>query len=225
LAIEGENKSMVRIANSNAALAVERAKADQLSSIAVREAEVEIQKTQYKAELERLNAEEIVQKEIEKRKIELEAQAIANKISIEAKGRAEAVLANYQAEADGIKKVLAGKAEGYAELLKSVNNDPKALATLLMVEKIEEIVGKQVEAIKNLKIDKITVWDSGSGNGDSSSTANFISSFAKSLPPLQDVASMAGVELPEYLGKIKTDTIAPIVEKTEVKKTSKNKAK
>jgi len=27
-----------------------------------------------------------------------------------------------------------------------------------MIEKLEEIVGRQVEAIKNLKIDKITVW-------------------------------------------------------------------
>jgi flotillin len=75
-----------------------------------------------------------------------------------------------------------------------------------MVEKIESIVEKQVDAIKNLKIDKITVWDSGNGNeGSSSSTANFVSNFVKTLPPLQDVASMAGVELPAYLGRMKPD--------------------
>ncbi len=34
-----------------------------------------------------------------------------------------------------------------------------------MVEKTEGIVAKQVEAIKNLKIDKVTVWDSGGGEG------------------------------------------------------------
>ena len=62
------------------------------------------------------------------------------------------------------------------------------MATLLMIEKIEEVVATQVEAIKNLKIDKITVWDSGSGaEGGGSSTANFLSSMVKSLPPLQDV--------------------------------------
>ena len=75
---------------------------------------------------------------------------------------------------------------------------------MLLIEKLEEIVKLQTEAIKNIKIDKITVWDSGS-NGDGSkgsSTSNFISQFVKSLPALHDIASMAGLELPEYLGKI-----------------------
>ncbi len=205
-AIDGENKSKALIASSNASLAVQEAKSKQESEIALREAEVEIQKAQYKAELERLTAAEIVKKEVEKRKIELEAMAEAQKTAIEAKGRADARLLEYQAEAEGVKKVLEGKALGYQELLKSVNNDPKALATLLMVEKIEGIIEKQVEAIKNIKIDKITVWDSNGGEkGNGSTTSNFISNFAKSLPPLQDVASMAGVELPEFLGRMKND--------------------
>ena len=74
-----------------------------------------------------------------------------------------------------------------------------------MVEKIEAIVAKQVEAISNLQIDKITVWDSGNGSTDGSSTANFVSSLVKSLPPIHDVANMAGVELPEYLGDLKQE--------------------
>jgi flotillin len=111
----------------------------------------------------------------------------------------------YEAEAQGIKQVLESKAAGYASLVLSCNGDAKSAATLLMIEKIEEIVGKQVEAIKNLKIDKITVWDSGAGNGNGkgdSSTANFLSSMIKSLPPLHEVAEMAGVSLPSFLGNI-----------------------
>ena len=83
----------------------------------------------------------------------------------------------------------------------------KAAATLLMVEKIEEIVARQTEAIANLKIDKITVWDSGSG-GEGGSTAkdiNLVSSLIKSLPPVHDVAKMAGVDLPDYLGSMKEE--------------------
>jgi flotillin len=202
-AIEGENKSKASIVLANAELSVKEADAQRTAEIALRVAQTEIQKAQYKAELERLTAEEIVKKEIEKRKIELDAQAEAGKISIEAKGRADALLMNYEAEAEGVKKVLEAKAQGYQNLLRSVNGDPKALATLLMVEKIETIVEKQVDAIKNLKIDKITVWDSGSSkDGGNSSTANFVSSFVKTLPPLQDVAGMAGVELPAYLGRM-----------------------
>lgn len=150
------------------------AAAMQKAEVAKREAQVQIQKAQYLAEQERLNAEEVVREEIEKRKIEIAAEA-----------------------------------EGYASLVTSCHGDAKAAATFLMVEKIEEVVAKQVEAIRNLKIDKITVWDSGNGDGKGSSTANFMSNLIKSVPPLQDVASMAGVELPEFLSRMTDQAAAP----------------
>lgn len=209
-AIEGENKSKAAIVLSNSQLVIAEAEAKKNAEIALRNSQTEINKAQYFAEMERLKAEELVLKEIEKRKIELDAQAKAARISTEAQGEADALLKKYEAEAEGIKKVLTAKANGYAELLKSVNNDPKALSTLLMVEKIESIVGKQVDAIKNLKIDKITVWDSGDAKG--STTSNFVSNFAKSLPPLQDIAGMAGVELPSYLGHVKEEQTQALAE-------------
>ncbi|HCB01886.1 MAG TPA: flotillin, partial [Anaerolineae bacterium] len=109
----------------------------------------------------------------------------------------------YKAEAEGTLKLLEAKAEGYQKLVESVGGDAQAASTLLMIEKLEELVAKQVEAISNLKIDKITVWDSGSSANGGSSTSNFISNLFKSLPPLQDISEMAGVQLPEYLGKVK----------------------
>jgi flotillin len=190
------------IADYEAELAVKQAAALQRGEVAKREAQVEIQKAQYRAEQERLNAEEIVLKEIEKRKIEIAADAEAERIRREARGEADGVLLKYEAEAAGIKKLLDGKAAGYESLVRSCGGDARAAATLLMIEKIEDIVKHQVEAIRNLKIDKITVWDSASGDGKGSSTANFVSSLIKSVPPLQDIASMAGVELPAYLGKM-----------------------
>ncbi|MCY3926343.1 MAG: hypothetical protein OXG52_12730, partial [bacterium] len=58
-------------------------------------------------------------------------------------------------------------------------------------------------AISNLKIDQVTVWDSGGGNGgNGSSTANFLSSLIGALPPLQDLAGQVGVKLPAYLGEM-----------------------
>ena len=207
-AIAGENKAKANIADYEAELAIKQAAALQRGEIAKRQAQVEIQKAQYQAEQERLNAEEIVLKEIEKQKIEIAADAEAEKIRRVAKGEADGVLLKYEAEAAGIKKLLDGKAAGYESFVKSCSGDAKAAATLLMIEKIEEIVKRQVEAISNLKIDKITVWDSAGGNGRGSSTANFVSSLVKSVPPLQDIASMAGVELPAYLGKM-ADTEKP----------------
>jgi flotillin len=207
-AVKGENEAKANIANYNADLAEKEAEANRKGEVARRTAEVQIQKAQYLAEQERLNAAEVVKEEIEKRKIEIAAEAEAERIRRVAKGDADAILMKYEAEAKGIQQVLEGKASGYQALVASTSGDPRAAATLLMVEKIEEIVARQVEAIQNLKIDKITVWDSGSGAGDKSSTANFVSSLIKSLPPLHDVAGMAGVELPGYLGKVSEEAVA-----------------
>ncbi len=204
-AVKGENLAAANIADYNAQLAVKQAMALQLGEVARRQAEAEIQKAQYLAELERLNAQEVVVKEIEKRKIEISAEAEAEKLRREARGQADAILAKYEAEAKGIRQVLDSKAAGYQHMVESCHGDAKSAATFLMVEKIEDIVAFQVEAIKNLKIDKITVWDSGSADGKGSSTANFASSLIKALPPLHEIASMAGVELPSYLGKMTGD--------------------
>ncbi len=201
-AIGGENAAKADIANADAELAIKKADAEKRGEVAKREAIVQIQKAQYQAELERLNAEEIVKKEIQKREIEIAAEAEAEKIRREAKGTADAVLLKYEAEARGIKQVLESKAAGYSELVKSCEGDAKSAATLLMIEKIEQIVNMQVEAVKNLKIDKITVWDSGGDNKNGTTTANFLSGFVKSLPPLHDIAEMAGLDLPKYLGQM-----------------------
>ena len=207
-AVGGENLAKAEIAQANANLASKEAAALQQGEVAKRQAQVEIQKAQYLAEQERLNAAEVAQIEINRRKIEIEADAEAERRRRIASGHADAILLKYEAEAKGIRQLLDSKAEGYRSLVGSCAGDAKAAATLLMIEKIEEIVARQVEAIKNLKIDKITVWDSAGGKGEGSSTANFVSSLIKSLPPLQDVAGMAGVELPDYLGKVKQDADA-----------------
>jgi len=202
-AIKGENEARANIADYNAGLAEKEAAARQRGEVARRNAEVEIQKAQARAEQERLTAEEVVREEIDKRKVEIAAEAEAEKRRREARGEADAILARYEAEAEGLRKVLEAKADGYERLVKSANGDAKAAATLLMIEKIEAIVARQVEAIKGIKIDKITVWDSGRGGEDgTSSTSGFVSSLIKALPPLHEVAGMAGVELPGYLGKV-----------------------
>jgi flotillin len=206
-AVAGENQSKASIVSSNAELSVREAAARQQAQVAQREAEVQIQLAEAKAERERLTASEVVREEIERRKMEIRAAADAEQVRLRARGDADAIIAKYEAEAEGLLKVLSAKAQGYEALVQSCAGDAKAAASLLMIEKIEQIVATQVEAIKNVKIDKVTVWDSGSG--DSSSTANFLSNMIKSLPPLHEVAKMAGVQLPQYLGEMQTETERP----------------
>ena len=205
LAVEGENISAASIAHYNADLSEKEAEALQRSEVAKRMAQVNIQKAQYEMEGERLRAEEIAREEIAKEQIEIAATAEANRERLIAQGQADATLAKYNAEAAGQQAVLEAKASGYAQLVKSAGGDAKAAATLLMVEKIEALVARQTEAIANLKIDKITVWDSGNGGDGGGSTANFVSSLIKSLPPVHDIAAMAGVDLPDYLGNMKEE--------------------
>ncbi len=221
-AVDGENTAKADIAESQAKLAIKKADAYMRGEVANRQALEEIQRAQYKTEQERLKAEEVVQKEIEKQKIEIAAEAEAEKTRREAKGQADAILMKYMAEAEGIKKVLENKALGYSDLVKSCSGDAKSAGTFLMIEKLEDLVTMQVEAIKNIKIDKITVWDAGKNADGSTTTANFLSGFAKSLPPLHDIAEMAGLDLPKYLGDM-TETIRSGVgeEKTDMPKTTK----
>lgn len=214
-AVAGENLSKANIAKAEADLRIKEAEARRASEVARLQAEVDIQKQQYLAEQERLHAQEVVQEEILKTKIEIAAEAEAERVRRIAKGQADGVLLQYQAEAEGLKAVLASKADGYQKLVKGAGNDPQAAATLLLIEKMEELVKLQTEAIKNLKIDKITVWDGGS-NGDGSATSNFVSNLFKSLPPLHEVSKMAGVELPQYLGKV-VDEAAAAGEQIEIR--------
>ena len=79
---------------------------------------------------------------------------------------------------------------------------------MLLIEKLEDIVRLQTEAIRNIRIDKVTVWDNGKGADGKNSTANFLSGMMQSLPPLHDVAGMAGIDLPAYLGKVQENTSA-----------------
>lgn len=208
-AVKGENDSKAEIAITNANLAEKEAEATRRSQVASQNAEVQIQKARALAQMELLEAEQVVPKEIEKKKREIEAQAEAQSKILIARGEAEAILAVKQAEAEGIQKLLRAKAEGYKQLIAACGDDPKSASTMLLMEKLEEIVHLQTEAIKNIKIDKITVWDGGNqgDSGKGSSTSNFMSQLIKSLPAMHDIASMAGLEMPTYLGRIVPETI------------------
>ncbi|MDW7691553.1 SPFH domain-containing protein [Flammeovirgaceae bacterium SG7u.111] len=204
-AVEGENQSKAKVAEYDATLAEKTAEAQRRSDVAKALAEREILEAQKAAELSKLEKEQIVKEEIEKRKKELIAEAQAEQIRRVAKGDADATLLKYKAEAEGLQKLLDAKAKGYKEIIAACNGDSKAASTLLLLEKMEELVAKQTDAISNLKIDKITVWDSGNGNGEGGATSNFIKNFINTLPPIHDLAKQAGIDLPNFLGSMKAD--------------------
>ena len=201
-AVEGENIAKANIADYNATLAVKQAEALKLGEVAKANAERDVLMAQKEQEEARLKKEELARQEVEKLKIQVEADAEAERQRRIALGEADAIRARYFAEAEGIKAVLEAKAQGYEELVKISNNKPELATSFLMIEKIESIVERQVEAIKNIKFDKITVWDGGSGSDKGSTTANFMRDLIKALPAMHDLAGQAGIELPQVLGKV-----------------------
>ena len=202
-AVGGENESSAKIAESNARLAEIRAEARRRSDVAAAQAAEAILRAEREQELALLAKTELAPQEIEKERIEIAAEAEAEKTRREARGEADAILARYNAEAEGVRKVLEAKADGYRSLIDAAKDSPQLAPTFLLIEQLPELVREQVRAIQNLKIDKITVWDSGrNGSGSGGSTTDFLSGMIGALPPVHELARQAGVELPGYLGKV-----------------------
>lgn len=216
IAVQGENQSKIQIANSDSqrrereaealkkAIAAEKVQ----SAKALEEAYLAEQKAeQARAERDRAaqNATIVVGAEIQKQKLILEAQAAAEQVREKAKGEADAIFAKLEAEARGMYEILTKQAEGLDRIVKAAGDSPKDAVLLLIADKLPELVKLQTEAIKNIKIDKVTVWDGGQQGEGKNSTANFMSGLYRSVPPLKDIFNMAGMDLPTYLGKQKEE--------------------
>lgn len=211
-AIKGENESLAQIAQSNAtrrefdAESLRRATAAEkiATAKALQEAysaEQEAESARSAREKATQEADVIVKAEIQKIKLELEAEAQAEQTRRIAKGQADAIYLKMEAEARGMHELLTKQAMGYGELVNATGGDALNATRMMLADKMEELMKVQVEAIKGIKIDKVTVWDSMGGKEGTPATANFLSGILKSIPPMNEMFKMAGMDLPEYLGK------------------------
>lgn len=211
-ATEGENLAKVTIANSEAARRSKEAEALKIaissekiqSAKALEEAysaETMAEEARAKREMATREANEIVIAKIEQQKKVIEAEAEAERIRRLARGEADATLAQKKAEAEGLFEVLSKQAEGFDKIVKAAGENSRDAVLLMIADKLPELVKTQVEAIKNIKIDKVTVWEGGQNEGEGNSTSKFVSGLYKSVPPLSDLFNMAGMDLPDYLGK------------------------
>ena len=210
-AVEGENNSKIAIAASDAKRREKEAEAARIA-IAAEKVQAalaleEAYKSERDAELARADREKatqlanvVVPAQIEKEKAIIEAEAEAEKIRRMAQGEADAIYAKMDAQARGILEVLTKQAEGFQQLVNAAAGDPQKAVLMLIADKLPELVKTQVEAVKGIKIDKVTVWDgNGQGADGKTATSNFISGMMKSVPPLEELFNMAGMSLPSYL--------------------------
>ena len=224
IAVKGENNAQIEIANSNAFRREKEAEANRLATAAEKVQQAKALQEAYAAEkdaeLARADRERstqqaniIVPEEVEKQRRIIEAEAEAEKARVKAKGEADAIYAKMEAEAKGLYEILTKQAAGYDKMVQAAGGDANKAYMLLLLEKLPELVKTQVEAVKGVNIDHVTVWDSGNGADGKGSTANFVSGLMKSVPPLNDLFDLAGMNLPEYLGKkSNVQDVTPIIE-------------
>lgn len=213
LAIKGENESKIEVAQSEALRrekeaesmrlatateAVQAAKAKEEAYIAQQQAE----QTRAALETATQQADIIVKAKIAKEQAEIEAEAKAEVARRTAKGEADALFAKMEAQARGAQEILVKQADGMRELVNAAGGNADSAIKLILANNMEELMKIQVEAIKNIKIDKVTVWDGGSkGENGKTATADFISGIMKAVPPMGEMFNQAGMELPKFLGE------------------------
>lgn len=169
LAIKGENESKIEVAQSEAlrrekeaesmrlataAEAVQAAKAKEEAYIAQQQAE----QTRAALETATQQADIIVKAKIAKEQAEIEAEAKAEVARRTAKGEADALFAKMEAQARGAQEILVKQADGMRELVNAAGGNADSAIKLILANNMEELMKIQVEAIKNIKIDKVTVW-------------------------------------------------------------------
>jgi len=230
-AVEGENESKAIIAQSDATRREMEAEALRRATAAERTAEAraleEAYAAQKQAEQARADRDEatgqadiIVNAKIAKERKELEAESDAEQTRRRAKGDADAIYARMEAQARGIQEILEKQATGFGKVVDAAGGDPNAAVQLMIADKLEDLVKIQVEAIKNLQIDKITVWDSMSGDGGSPTTSNFLSGMMRSVPPLNEMFKMAGMNIPGFLGSEASEDVQMEIPEVPVEEVS-----
>lgn len=210
VAVEGENIAKITIANSDADRREKEAEASRKAVAAEKVTEAKALEEAYAAEKDAEDARArrdkatqtanvVVSAEIDKQKVEIAAEAMAEQTRRMAKGEADAIFLKMDAQARGIYEILSKQADGFEMMVKAAGNNSKDAVMMMIADKLPELVKTQVEAIKNIKIDKVTVWETGNGKDGKTSTANFMQGMLGSIPPLDDVFKSAGLELPDIL--------------------------
>ncbi len=205
-AVEASSEADLREAQAeakrrgDAADAVKTAASEQEGYVAEQQAEVARAERDRAAEYANI----VVPAQIERDRVRTEAEGEKQKEVLAGEAEGEALRAKLVGEAMGRMEILTKMADGLREIVSAAGGDPDKAASLMIVDKLEAIAGVQATAISNIDFEKIVVYDGGNGNA----VGSFLSGLTKALPPFHEVARMAGIELPEFLGEMAKDGAA-----------------
>lgn len=241
-AVEGNNEAQMKVADSNARLKVRQAEAARIALVAEKEQAAQAEAAGYianreaemkRAELERATqtANEIVKAEIQKRKQEIAAEAVASVMVKEqqgkadalviekeaeglaatklAKGEADALLLKKKAEGEGLELVGRGNAAAIQAALEAKANGFRDIVAAAGDARAASglLVTEQLPQIVETQASAIRnlsfdkVVVMGGGDSKSGSVGGFVQNLVTGTLPLHELAQSVGVQLPDYLGK------------------------
>lgn len=216
-----EAKLLGERATVTADLAIQQALEEERSEIFTRiaEAKIQIADLEHKIKVEQMRdelikaekqASDVTPAEISKRKEIIQAETKQAKEMLEAKAEAIHIELLALAKAKGKQADLSAEAEYIKNVVEGCGGADGAVKYRL-VEKMPEMAKHSADAVKGLKFDNITVWESGRDGGSSDAsehaskdgnvTSRFVRDIAGSAAPLGKlIKNVLGVDMAEYLG-------------------------
>lgn len=156
-------------------------------------AEAARRKTEIEAEAAKIKA--IREAEAEAERIRIEAQARAEARKIEAQAEAEAIRLKGEADADAIRAKGIAEADAKNKLADALAKYGEAAVVEMLISRLPEIVGQVARPMEN--IDKITVIDTGNGDGGASKVARTVTNVAGT--GFEVLKDLTGLDVSEML--------------------------
>jgi flotillin len=191
---QAEAKRVAEVANAQAATAIAEAQ----NLLRVRQAELgrEAETAERVARADAERAEALARTQLELQRVELERTRLqadvvqvaeANRMAAEAAAKAAAapILENGRAQAEALRM-----------LLLEISKAGDAGLRVFIAEKLPHLLGKALDAMKDIDIERVTVVDGGSGLGVANATTQKVNA---SLIALQQVAGAMGLDLEDMV--------------------------
>lgn len=202
-----EAQRVSEVANAEANVAIAEAQ----NKLRVRQAELgrEAETAERVARADAERAEAQARTQLEQQRVELERTRLQADVVQVAEAQRFAAEAKAKADAAPILENGKAQAEALRMLLKEIENAGDAGLKVFIAEKLPSLLGQALNAMKDVDIDRVTVIDSGSGQGVANATTQKVNA---SLTALQQVAGAMGLDLDEFVRNLSRTNVKAIAE-------------
>src|SRR5688572_18318638 len=202
---QAESKRVSEVANAEASVAISEAQ----NLLRVRKAELsrEAETAERVARADAERAEAQARTQLESQRVELERTRL--QADVVQPAEAERMAAESRAKADAAPILENGRAQAEAlrMLLAEIEKAGDAGLRVFIAEKMPILLGQALNAMKDIDIDRVTVIDSGSGQGVANATTQKVNA---SLAALNQVAGAMGLDLEEFVRNLSRVQVPPV---------------